>query len=207
MHQLFIIPTLQKKGNQLFLPHIPDLLVQLRKVLRAKIGEHIFVQSLPSGHHGIIRYELKITHRTDEDLEGEIMNEQPLVEGIRSPITLLIAMPNKREKAELVVQKLSEIGIDEILFRPAERSIITTRNPKKAERLHKIAKEATEQSRGIRTPTIAWCEEVKKCCEGKELIVFDQTSEEESKEYFFRWKEHLSDKEMKAKCAIIGPEG
>jgi len=56
-------------------------------------------------------------------------------------------MPNKREKAELIVQKLSEIGVDEIAFWPAERSVIKQRNEKKADRLHKIAKEAVEQSR------------------------------------------------------------
>lgn len=64
-------------------------------------------------------------------------------------------MPNKREKAELIVQKLSEIGINEILFRPAERSVIKQRNEKKAERLRKIAKEAVEQSRGRQLPKIA----------------------------------------------------
>jgi 16S rRNA (uracil1498-N3)-methyltransferase len=174
MHQLFLLPTLQKKGNQLFLPQIPDLLAQLRKVFRAKIGDTIFVQSTQPEHHTITRYELKITHRTDQDLEGEILSEQPLVCDVTTSTTLLIAMPNKREKAELIVQKLSEIGIDEILFRPAERSIITARNPKKAERLYKIAKEATEQSRGIRIPTIAWCEKVEKVCEGKKAVVFDR---------------------------------
>ncbi|MDR2416259.1 MAG: RsmE family RNA methyltransferase [Candidatus Peribacteria bacterium] len=184
MHQLFIIPTLQKKGNQLFLPNVTDLLAQLRKVFRANIGESIFVQSAVSEPNEIIRYELKITHRTDKDLVGEIVNEQPLVAVPIPSITLLIAMPNRREKAELIVQKLSEIGIDEILFRPAERSVIHQRNLKKAERLYKIAKEATEQSRGIRIPNITWCKEIEKACEGKELIIFDQCSGEEIQKHF-----------------------
>ena len=87
---------------------------------------------------------------------------------------MLIAMPNKREKAELIVQKLTEIGIDEILFRPAENSVITQRNEKKAERLMKIAKEATEQSRGIRIPKVARCEDVSALCKDKQVIVFDK---------------------------------
>lgn len=80
MQQLFIISTLQKKGNQLFIPNVPELLAQLRKVLRAKIGDSIFVQS-EEGEK--IRYEMKIIHRTDKDLEGEIIGTQfsPLLEG------------------------------------------------------------------------------------------------------------------------------
>jgi 16S rRNA (uracil1498-N3)-methyltransferase len=60
---------------------------------------------------------------------------------------MLIALPNKREKVEFIVQKLSEIGIDKILFRATERSVITQWNERKANRLYKIAKEAVEQSR------------------------------------------------------------
>jgi RsmE family RNA methyltransferase len=56
-------------------------------------------------------------------------------------------MPNKREKAELIVQKLTEIGVKNIYFRVSEHSIIRQRNEKKAERLDKISHEAVEQSR------------------------------------------------------------
>jgi len=45
MQQLFIVSELHRKGNQLFLPNVPELLAQLRKVLRAKIGDSFFVQA------------------------------------------------------------------------------------------------------------------------------------------------------------------
>jgi RsmE family RNA methyltransferase len=79
---------------------------------------------------------------------------------ISDEITLCIAMPNKREKAELIVQKLCEIGIAHITFWPAERSIIKQWNEKKAERLRKIAKEAIEQSRGWFFPEISFIEKI-----------------------------------------------
>jgi 16S rRNA U1498 N3-methylase RsmE len=60
---------------------------------------------------------------------------------------MAIAMPNKRSKAELITQKLSELWINNIYFRPAERSIIKQTKDKKIERLIKISQEATEQSR------------------------------------------------------------
>jgi RsmE family RNA methyltransferase len=91
--------------------------------LRGKIGDTIFVQ--PQNGE-ITRYELKITNRTDKDLEGEIVSEETLQQPECKTI-MLIAMPNKREKAELIIQKLTEIGVHEILFRPAERSVIKQR--------------------------------------------------------------------------------
>ena len=106
---------------------------------------------------------------------GKILETASLTtKGEKNSITMFIAMPNKREKAELITQKLTEIGVDEIIFRPAERSVIKQRNEKKAERLRKIAQEATEQSRGIRIPKITRCEKVKEAYEGKEVIVFDR---------------------------------
>jgi RsmE family RNA methyltransferase len=60
---------------------------------------------------------------------------------------MIIAMPNKWEKAELIVQKLTEIGVENIYFWVAEHSIIRQRNNKKTERLNKISQEAVEQSR------------------------------------------------------------
>jgi RsmE family RNA methyltransferase len=60
---------------------------------------------------------------------------------------MLIAMPNKREKAELIMQKLTEIGVNNIYFWVSEHSIIRQRNDKKAKRLDKISHEAVEQSR------------------------------------------------------------
>jgi RsmE family RNA methyltransferase len=60
---------------------------------------------------------------------------------------MIIAMPNKRDKIELIIQKLTECGLNQIIFWPSERSILREWNPKKEERLHKIIEEAVEQSR------------------------------------------------------------
>ena len=78
---------------------------------------------------------------------------------------MIIAMPNKREKAELIVQKLTEIGVSDIIFRPSERSIIRAWNEKKAIRLGKIMKEALEQSRGRHMPNISFVKDIEKILE------------------------------------------
>jgi 16S rRNA (uracil1498-N3)-methyltransferase len=182
MHQLFIVDTLEKKGNQIFLSDCPDLLDQLRKVLRAKIGDTFFVQQTKGEH---LRYEITISSRTDKTLQGEILREEPLhlrasSFSFSSQVTLLVALPNKREKAEWIVQKLSEIGVREIVFRLAERSILRQRNEKKESRLLKIAKEATEQSRGIEIPEIRFDPSPLAVVVDKSVVVFDCDEKKQS---------------------------
>lgn len=188
--QLFINSNIEKKGDQIILKQVPDLLSQIRKVLRGKIGDSIAVQNR---EWTIMRYTIQISDWTDKDLIGEILEETPIQ---KSPTTLsmLIAMPNKWDKAELVVQKLTEIGVDEIFFWPAERSIIKQWNEKKAERLMKIAQEATEQSRGVQIPTISWCDDVRKVCEENQVVVFDMGGKS-------------LEKESTTLLGVIGPEG
>ena len=149
---------------------IPELLSQIRKVLRGKIWDTIAVQNKEGD---ITRYTIQIIDWTNKDLTGEIIEEKTL-EKKSKEISLLIAMPNKWDKAELIIQKLTEIWINEIIFRPAERSIITQWNEKKAERLLKIAQEATEQSRGTQIPNISFCKNIASITEGKKVYVFDK---------------------------------
>ena len=168
--QLFITSHLQKKGNQIILKDVPELLSQIRKVLRGKIWDTIAVQNR---EWTIVRYTLEIIDWTDKDLVGDIVKEEVLVLPSKK-VVLLIALPNKWDKAELIVQKLTEIGVNEIIFRPAERSVITQWNEKKAERLLKIAQEATEQSRGIQIPSLSFSKDIISLVKEKKVYVFDK---------------------------------
>ncbi|MDR0370079.1 MAG: hypothetical protein LBH96_06375 [Candidatus Peribacteria bacterium] len=79
--QLFITPQLEKQGNQIFLKNVPELLSQIRKVLRGKIGDTIAVQN----KEGIItRYTIQISDWTDKALVGEILKEETLDSPLRS---------------------------------------------------------------------------------------------------------------------------
>jgi 16S rRNA U1498 N3-methylase RsmE len=59
---------------------------------------------------------------------------------------LIVAMSNKRDKMELIVQKATECGISTITVVPMCRSVITSCNANKWKRLELIALEAVEQS-------------------------------------------------------------
>gem|GEM_PF-2513882 len=65
---------------------------------------------------------------------------------LKKEVSIVLAMPNKFEKLELIVQKLSEIGIDRLVCRPSRRSLLKDIPEKKLVRLETIAREATEQS-------------------------------------------------------------
>ena len=151
--QLFHIDAdkVRVRWNNIELFSIPELLSQLRKVLRIKKWDKICIQY--SNNEWTTRYELSIQDWTDKDLSGELISSQTFSFPGKN-ISMLIAMPNKREKAELITQKLTEIWVENIYFWVSEHSIIRQRNDKKAERLNKISHEAVEQSWWIQLPEI-----------------------------------------------------
>ena len=171
--QLFHIDAdkVRVKWNNIELFSIPELLFQLRKVLRTKKWDKICVQ-YPS-KEWTIRYEISIQDWTDKDLTGKIISSQTF-SFPKKNVSMLIAMPNKREKAELIAQKLTEIWVENIYFWVSEHSIVRQRNDKKAERLDKISHEAVEQSRWIQLPEIKFLKsenELKNFVNWKSIII------------------------------------
>ena len=153
-----------------------------------------------SSNEWTTRYELSIMDRTDKDLDGEIISSQNFSFPEKN-ISMLIAMPNKREKAELIVQKLTEIGVENINFRVSEHSVIRQWNEKKAERLDKISREAVEQSRWIQLPEINFLKsenELKEFTRWKNVIIANMN-------WLPYWE--LTKKSSNDVCGIIGPEG
>ena len=83
----------------------------------------------------------------------------PVVEVPAPEPALTIAFaPVKGDRPELVVQKLTELGVDRIVPFLAERSVVrwdAERGRKHVERLRKVAREAAMQSRRCRLPEVA----------------------------------------------------
>lgn len=186
------------KWNQIEIFPVPDLISQLRKVLRIKKWDKICIQYNES--NATNRFELSILDWTDQKLNWEIVSSQ-IFEPNEKHISMLIAMPNKREKSELIVQKLTEIGIQNIYFWPSERSVIRQWNEKKAERLDKISHEALEQSRWIQLPEIKFLKsenELKDFVSWKNVIIANMN-------WLPYWE--LTKKSSNDICGIIGPEG
>ena len=161
-----------------------EILSQIKKVLRMKIWDKIFVQNWN------IRYELKISDWNDKNIFWNIINSIEYWKQIDEN-WVAIAMPNKRDKIELIIQKLGEIGIKNIYFRPSERSIIRERNEKKSERINKIAKEAIEQSRWRFLPEIKFEKNISKIIEWKNIIAFDKCENNINKTNFVKDKQPI----------------
>lgn len=174
--QLFIA-EFEKKWDNIIVNN-SEILAQLRKVLRMRIWDNIFVQ------HENVRYELQIYDWDQNTLYGHILG-MVRCETLFSNRWLAIAMPNKREKVELIVQKLTEIGIKNIYFWPSERSIIRVWNEKKESRINCIAKEALEQSWWWHLPNISFEKDISKIIDWKDIVVFDKI-DEKNKNYVFQ---------------------
>lgn len=89
---------------------------------------------------------------------GELGVDGPVVEvpAAQPPLTVAFA-PVKGGRPELVVQKLTELGIDRIVPFVSDRSVVrwdTERGPRHIERLRKVAREAAMQSRRCRLPEV-----------------------------------------------------
>lgn len=172
--QLFITSYTKKESTITI--NDAEILLQVRKVLRAKIGDVIWIQS-PIYEATMTRYEVRMDKRNDKEIIGTILSEQTH-ELTTKHIWMIIAMPNKWDKAELIVQKLSEIAIDKIIFWPSERSVIKERNSKKEERFQKIIKEAIEQSRGRKLPELTFTATLSQELQDKDIIIFDKNEQE-----------------------------
>ncbi len=217
--QLFIT-VFEKKWEEIFVDN-KAIVDQIKKVLRGKIWDKIAVQ------HAITvwqkqenteintRYILEITTIEKNHLTGKILKTERQYHNQNNPqgqtndlrtTTLFVAMPNKRSKAELIAQKLTEIGIDRIIFWQAERSVIKWYNTNKIQRILNISREASEQSRRWTLPEIFFLEDekmVKKYLEveWQEIFVFDIPRETEDKQCKIHAKHNNT-----ATVGIIWPE-
>jgi 16S rRNA (uracil1498-N3)-methyltransferase len=85
---------------------------------------------------------------------GEIVRESP-----PSPETTVACALAKSDKPDLVVQKLTELGVDRIVFFPATRSVVRwdgDRADRHVARLQRVAEAAVMQSRRPWSPNVSY---------------------------------------------------
>jgi 16S rRNA (uracil1498-N3)-methyltransferase len=119
----------------------------LAKVLRLRSGESVSVSD-GRGSWRICTYEMSAALGIDDSVVHIETN-------LRS-LTVAFSV-TKNDKPDLVIQKLTELGVDHIVPIITERSIVRWDNDKGAKnqaRWQKIAREAAMQSRSVFLPTI-----------------------------------------------------
>jgi 16S rRNA (uracil1498-N3)-methyltransferase len=119
----------------------------LAKVLRLRSGEEVSVSD-GRGSWRICHYAMSAVLSTDDSTVQTEIN----------PRALTVAFSvTKNDKPDLVIQKLTELGIDHIIPIITERSIVrwdSDKGSKNQVRWQKIAREAAMQSRSVFIPTI-----------------------------------------------------
>ena len=173
-----------------------EIMNQIRKVLRMRIGDSFFVQKILG--EDILRYQVQIKVRDNKEIFCDILSQA--TETLRLHTcnqTMIIAMPNKWSKAEIIVQKLAEIGIQHIVFWPAQRSIIKDKNTNKRSRLQKIIREATEQSWNWVLPELSFVTDISTYLQDKKVVILDKS--EKSIDAVLQ--------SFSPDIAVVGPEG
>jgi len=194
--------------------HDLGVLEQMRKVLRMKKGAILSIQNPDYRTFAALTTESSVQHREIENhkryvvriddwdhtcVYGTITQTVAVPEDLWPSLTMYVAMPNKRDKAELIVQKLAELWVGRIVFWVAERSVLRKPNDNKIARMQKIIREAVEQSWGWYVPNLsfqmaqAWVEE-------RELVIFDKTTD-----YRLQTTNSLSSSQWQ--IGVVGPEG
>jgi 16S rRNA (uracil1498-N3)-methyltransferase len=174
--------------------HIQDerIIHQCYHVLRMKTWHIIQLQD------NALRYTLDIKIIIKREIIAEIVTTDT-AQDTALHHTMCIALPNRFDKAELIVQKLTEIGIHSILFRKAERSIIHWLPDRKLQRLETIALEASEQSFRRDIPSISYLDNLRE----SHILTSSQT-------FIFNYGgtslQNYKTDTKKVKLAIIGPE-
>ena len=170
----------------------------IKNVMRNKIGDMIECV-----------YQENVYHCEIEDVFSgrvKIVKEIDEVRELGVDITIAIALV-KEQKMDLILQKLTELGVNRILPLKMERSIIQldeVKFQKKRERWLKICKEAAEQSKRTKVP------EIMDLCSIKQLKNF---SFEQKYICSVRNQENLVNNYLQPNidCAkiifVIGPEG
>lgn len=187
----------EKKENDYLLLKKEDL-HHIKNVMRNKIGdkiecvynEMIYICQIES----LDSIKVKIISKEEENNELNI------------DITIAIALV-KEQKMDLILQKLTELGVNRIIPLKMERSIIKLDNQKfqkKQQRWTSICKEASEQSKRNRVPIIDDLTSIVDLCQQKYDKKFICSTKEKQNILSHYIKKDITGKKY---LFVIGPEG
>ena len=185
----------KEKNNDKFILESTDI-HHIKKVMRCKNNDKIEIV-----------YDKKVYLCNIDDIETlELSIIDTYVEDRESKINLTVAVSLVQEqKFDLILQKLTELGVNKIIPVKTERSIIkidSSKEEKKKIRWQTICKEASEQSHRVTIPEITNIMTMKQLLNNKQQLNLICSLNDETKPL-----EHYLTNEIKDILFIIGPEG
>ncbi len=176
---------------------------QIRKVLRIREGEEIAVLD------GLgWEYKVKLTEIKKGHVTGEIIFKDFKSEDTKIKIVLGQGIP-KGEKMDFIIQKATELGVNEIVPLKLERCIVKIPplgGLEKIKRWQRIAKESSEQSLRRFIPSINTIYDLSQFCDkyndtDLKIVLWEG-------EKINGLRKFLNEKgEVKSISVVVGPEG
>ena len=166
----------------------------IQNVYRLQINDEVRVID------GEFEYLTKILSISKKEVVLEIIKKMEDNYSLDVNIDMAIGIL-KNDKMNLVIQKLTEIGVNKII--PLKTKRVVVKINEKKEKWETVVREALKQCRGVKFPKVS---EIKKICEINyeryDKIIFAYENSENSKPIF-----ELIDKKDKNILCVIGPEG
>lgn len=197
MTNRFYVPKIEFISEKMVLDS-PELVKQLKNVLRVRIGEIIYLFD-NSG----MEYETKVENISNKEIEISLVRKY---QGKLEPTVRVILYQAllKKDKWEWVLQKTTELGVSEIIPMRTEYCISDTISENKRERYEKIIVEATEQCGGCRMPKLGELQtfaQVLQSLQQQKIPAFILHPEEQSPSLI------QATNELKEISLLVGPEG
>ena len=200
MHRFFLKQE-QLQNNHVFFN--PEESKQIKNVLRLSAGDRILVLD-DRGN----TYTVEISKSDNKTLKGNIIEKQFQKPGNKFSISLGQAL-TKGSKIDFIIQKATELGVENITFIETERSVVKYKNVQakdKLKRWEKIAKEAAEQSHRLTIPNVSCHRNLEDFCKtnenaGLKLIFWEEEKEKKLRDCL------KNDIGISRLSILIGPEG
>lgn len=172
----------------------------IKNVMRAKIDDEFNIVDNTGSAYLVQLTEVEpVTCKVIEKIESEV--ELPVNITLYSPLL-------KGDKMDVVIQKSTELGAYEFVLYKAERSVVKLDDKKEGSRLtryKKIAREAAEQSRRTKIPSISFADSLKTIDFTKyDLVLF---AYEDNNLTGRSIKDILSISAAQTIAVVFGPEG
>ncbi len=200
MHRFFLKQE-QIRNNHVFFN--PEESKQIKNVLRLSTKDRLLVLD---NQRNI--YTVEISNSNNKALKGNIIEKKYQKPDSKFNLSLGQAL-TKGSKIDFIIQKATELGVENITFIETERSIVKHKNVQakdKLKRWEKIAKEAAEQSHRLTIPTVSCFRNLEEFCQSNKnaqlkLIFWE---EEKGKKLRDCLKNAIDISHL---SILIGPEG
>jgi len=142
------------------------------KVMRLEIWENFLVQEMI--WDTIYRRKIVCEEIQKKQIIWKVVSTAQQKQKTWPLVTIAVPLPNTLSKLDLIVQKLSEIWVDEIVFWTAKRSQIRKLSDKKISKACQISLESSQQAKSRNTPKVTYTKNIQEYCEKYTIIVLDQ---------------------------------